>query len=159
MISNQMAFLIVGGFFLAVVFFVYGIPFLRSISIYPDPCAKGHDFKLMKIRSSCSKICTRCGFTEIISNVHDFGIWKDGERVCWKCGYVEVQLNCLVCGTELQMHTYKHAYGGSHSARECPNCNGRWCDNCGRKQLFVCETNEWNDDVNYICNVCKKSMN
>ena len=133
MTSNKIAFLIVAGFFSAVIFFVYILPAFWRISV--DPCANGHDLKLAGTSEACRKKCIRCGYT--VSNSHDFGVWRDGKRDCKICGFEEMETVCYICGTLMQNDVNRHAYGGSHVTRKCPECNGFFVKTVAKSNFFI----------------------
>ncbi len=127
-----------------------------------------HDFELRGVRKSCSMKCSRCGLIEVIGDHHDFDSWVDGTRQCRKCGYEEtskkwrreeVEGKCHKCGTKRQFYTHHRTYGSSHNFWGCPNCDGRWCKNCGRNQLYQSFENEWiTGEYLTICDVCGTNM-
>ena len=61
---------------------------------------------------------------------------------------------CFRCGELLQSVTYD-----SHEEWHCPNCQGGWCETCGRKQLYSSWTDNFVGDLWHTCRVCKTATN
>jgi hypothetical protein len=161
MITDQLAMWVLLLFFGSVFFYFWALPLLKRTFI--DPCAKGHNFKynndIYFLKSPpCSLRCATCGFIKVLGDKHEFETWKDGERKCRACLYVEIERNCHKCGIEMQDRKHEHRYGGRHFTRHCPNCEGKWCNKCGRNQLYERQFNDYNENYIGICMVCREEI-
>lgn len=61
--------------------------------------------------------------------------------------------HCYRCRKELQ-RTTQYGRFDSWKVWECPNCQGRWCNTCGRRQLYSSYVDDYTEDLTYVCQVC-----
>jgi len=112
---------------------------------------KRHEFVWKQ--GNCQAVCVRCN--EPGGWQHQFTDWSNGRRTCLICGRAEINESmCQKCGASLEQYEKLTDSGRYRKDLNCPNCDGTFCEKCGRKTLNKFARNDYLDDWGNYCAVC-----